>query len=111
MKHIKKADLQSFLNKTERMLLNAHYKRTVESDKAMGYEWIRQTEWGTLLLRPDNDHPTSVYSIFGRFTDITKANEILLLFGGNAYSGKCNIHTFEHDNAINQLGHLINAVN
>lgn len=111
MKNIKKADLQTFLNKTERMLLDANYRRTVESDKSMTYEWTKQTEWGTLLLNPCNDYPSSVYSIFGRFADISRANEILLLFGGNTYSGKCNIHTFESEIAIDQLKQLISAVN
>lgn len=107
---MKKQDLKAFLNKTERILLDAQFKRTVESDKAYGYEWIKDTKYGIFMLNPDNDNTSKIYSIFGRFTDPPKADYILAIQGGNPYSGKCNIHGMDKDYVICKLENLIKAV-
>jgi hypothetical protein len=81
-----------FLKRTERILLDAGFKRTVESEKYNRYEWKKETKFGTVYFRPDNDPKSQLYSIFGFFENVELANEILINNNGNTYSGKCNIH-------------------
>jgi len=83
-----------FLKRTERILLDAGFKRTVESDKYNRYEWKKETKFGTVYFRPDNDPKSQLYSIFGFFENTNLAKEILNGGAGNAYSGKYNIHEY-----------------
>ena len=104
-----KAELKVFLQDTERILLNNKYRRTtIDLKHHLGYEWHKDTKYGKLYINPNNA-TSKVYSIFGRFDDPVKAKDILTLFGGNIYSGKCNIHTTDKDEAIRQLNHLVQA--
>jgi hypothetical protein len=103
-----------FLKRTERILLGAGFKRTVESDKYLLYEWVKETKFGTVYFRPDNDPKSPVYSIFGKFKNTDLANEILVNNNGNTYSGKCNIHEFAENGPelpCEQLELLIQKLN
>ena len=107
---MKKAELKTFINETEKLLLNNDFKKILDMRDYYSYAWSKETKYGPLLVRPDNDFPTKVYSIFCRFENVTKAINILRMFAGNPYSGKCNFHTFEYDDIIFQFEHFLTAI-
>jgi len=110
MRKIKKSELKDFLSKAERMLLDRKYKRTIESDHPGNYEWIKETDFGVLLFYPENCGDSGIYSVFCRFEDPQKAIDILKMFGGNTYSGKCNFHFSEKDVILHNFDRLLSMV-
>jgi len=89
MSKIGKANMKIFLNKTERILLNYQFQRTLDSDKFRSYEWVKQTKnFGKVYFRPDNDSDSSIYSVFGMF----EQPELTKDFECNHNSGKYNLH-------------------
>lgn len=56
------------------------------------YNWSKTTKYGLLSVKLDNEPRIGLFTIWQRFENVTKANEILKLMAGNQYSGKCNIH-------------------
>jgi hypothetical protein len=106
---MKKAELKQFLSVTERMLLDNGFKRTVVSDNAGRYEWIKYTKFGRLLVDPDNQ-TGKIYSIFCRFDDEWMAIDVLRMFDGNLWSGKCNFHSSDYDTIIHNFDHFLATI-
>ena len=107
---IGKTKLRKFIKDTERILLDNGFKRTDNSNKYLLFEWIYQSEkLGNFYLRTDDDPDSSLYSVYGRFTDVDKVKHKI---NCNPYSGKHNLHlsNTNYDNIILDFDEYVNQI-
>ena len=72
------------------------------------YSYERQTKYGLVSVKIDaGDY---CLSTFNRFDDPVKAKPILKRFEGNEYSGKCNFHSYDISQCINQFSHFLKQI-
>ena len=72
------------------------------------YSYERETKYGLLSVKIDaNDY---CLSAFNRFDDPIKAKPILRRFEGNEHSGKCNFHSYDISQCINQFSNFLKSI-
>ena len=95
-----------FVNEVDKMLENNGFKPCTKSYNQYTYE--RQTKYGLVSVKIDaSDY---CLSTFNRFEDPVKAKPILKRFEGNEHSGKCNFHSYDISQCINQFSHFLTQI-
>ena len=95
-----------FVAEVNRLLENNGFKPCTKSYNQYTYE--RQTKYGLVSVKPDaNDY---CLSTFARFEEPQKAKPILKRFEGNEHSGKCNFHSYDISQCINQFSNFLKSI-
>jgi hypothetical protein len=109
MKKIKKADLKKFVDTCNNLLLSNGFVEIPKSQSYRPYQFAKITRYGTFVVSPDK-LSGYCYSVFGCFSDRTlrpDTKEFLKRYNGNAFSGKCNIHEYNSEQALSALENLL----
>ena len=72
------------------------------------YTYERETKYGLVSVKPDADD--YCLSTFARFDEPQKAKPILKRFEGNEHSGKCNFHSYDISQCINQFSNFLKQI-
>jgi len=107
MRKISASKIKLF-NKRVKALLDEHgFEKNTFSFRY--YEYRKETKYGTLHVKIDSDS-SYVFSVFAIFIEPDLAKPVLIELGGNTYSGKCNTHSYDMEEAIRGLTNLLNAI-
>ena len=72
------------------------------------YSYERETKYGLVSVKIEaSDY---CLSAFNRFDDPSKAKPILIRFEGNEHSGKCNFHSYDISQCINQFSNFLKSI-
>jgi len=108
MKKITRDRLQTFNNKVIQLI---KHHGAVDSNLS-GYDYkIETEELGNFHIKIEDEDMggrSVIYSIYGRFEDVNKAYNYLVMAGGNIYNGKLNYHDYESDSCISRLETMLN---
>jgi len=96
----KKLKLKYFADKANKVLMDySPIKLETES-----YSHYLMTPIGKLFVRIDDEFIDPTFSVYLAFENVIEARKH---YNCNPYSGKCNIHEYDADDAINILTNML----